>query len=205
LQMPSRRLLPSTSLATVRARPKVGRDCRSFRSSRRVGMHSVDLLGQTHRPRRVPASPRQAPSVRPIAHAVAPTIALHQPRNGESAPQGGSRLPIISLIPPRGHALPTSLGQRPGSRSRFNRPSRAPAAPRQARLWARLRMPSRRIPSSLATVRVRPKVGRDCRSFRSSCRVGMRTRGQKPGSLHAPIDRAERRPPHGKPRREPDC
>jgi hypothetical protein len=44
------------------------------------------------------ASAERAPSVGLVADAVAPSIAAQQLRSGESAPQGGSPPPIISLI-----------------------------------------------------------------------------------------------------------
>jgi hypothetical protein len=54
---------------------------------------------------RVESSHRRAsPTGPPIAQALAPSIVAQRPRSSESAPQRGSRSPIISLIPPGGNA-----------------------------------------------------------------------------------------------------
>jgi hypothetical protein len=53
---------------------------------------------------RAPAAPAQSASLGPSADAVAPNIAAHQRVTVRAQPQGGSRLPIISLILPGGHA-----------------------------------------------------------------------------------------------------
>jgi hypothetical protein len=106
LRMASRRISPPTSIAAVRVRPNVDRDCRSFRSCClprnahcRSGAWLAFVLQLTAASR--PAPGRVHRWVR-FADGLAPNFAAQQPRSGESATQRGSRLPIISLMLPAG-------------------------------------------------------------------------------------------------------
>jgi hypothetical protein len=72
--MPSRRVLPPSNVVTVRVRPNVGRDCRSF--------CSFCLAGRL---RSTEPSASRSRAMGPSADAVAANIAAQQRRNGESA------------------------------------------------------------------------------------------------------------------------
>jgi hypothetical protein len=120
VRMLSRRMLPPSGVATVRAHPKVGRERRSFRSLC-VGD------GPINRAERQPA--QAVPSVGSECGCCRAERCCPAACNGESAPQGGSRQPNVSLNLAVGHAPIDRAG-----RQRLQR---------NARRWARVRMPSR--------------------------------------------------------------
>jgi hypothetical protein len=94
---------------TVRARPKVGRDCRSFRSF--ASRARSDRLSQA------PAAPAHSPSLGPNADAVASSIAAQQRVAVRARPKVGRDCRSFRSF---------------AWRARSDRPSRAPAAPAQS-------------------------------------------------------------------------
>jgi hypothetical protein len=184
---------PPTSLAAVRARPNVGRDCQSFRSCRlpgnvhcRSGAWLAFVLRLT--------APSRLPQGEPIGGVdcgiVTPNFAAHQHRCGESATQRGSLLPIVSLMPPAGQR---ALSVRDLARVRAPIDRAQSAAPGRAHRWGRLRCRRAEFAahqhrcgesatqrgSRLPIVSLMPPAGQRALSVRGLARV------------RAPIDRAQ--------------
>jgi hypothetical protein len=102
LRMPSRRVLQPGCFAAVRARPNVGRACRSFRSFRPASDAHYGVRGLASVHVRIDRAESAAAERAPVG---APDDECHRveyfrqrPRSGESAPQRGSQPPIRPLI-----------------------------------------------------------------------------------------------------------
>jgi hypothetical protein len=116
-------------------------------------------------------------SVRPMTDAVAPSIAAQQPRSSESAPQPGSRSP---LIPPGGNAHYASEAC-----PAFVLPStEAETTTGELHRWARLRMRRAQYCRTSASQRRKHAPSRWCSPiiFRSFRRAATRTMRQRPAT-----------------------
>jgi hypothetical protein len=108
---------------------------------------------------RAPAAPARSPSLGPNADAVASNTAAQHRVTVRARPK---------QVATADHFAHSAW------RARSDRPSRAPAAPAQS---PSLGLSADAVAPNVAahqrvTVRARPKVGRDCRSFRSFCLAG---------------------------------
>jgi hypothetical protein len=152
----SRRILPHVRFAAVRARPKVGRRRRSFRSFRWAATRTMAVRGLA------PRSHSIRPS-RVSCGTVAPNIPCPASGAAVRARPNVSQTPVIRLVSYAHDRSETRLAfilhSTEPSRLRLDEPHR----------WTRSRIPSRQVlpPSSFAAVRARPNLGRRRRSFRS--------------------------------------
>jgi hypothetical protein len=150
--MPSRRVLRPSNVVTVIARAKVGRDCRSFRSFCRAGALQLNE----------PSAGRSS------------AIPVAGPECGCRRAEYCAPATVVTVIARAKVGRDCRSFRSFAGRARSNRPSRAPAAPAQS---PSLGPNADAVAPSIAaqqrvTVKASPKVGRDCRSFRSFCLAG---------------------------------
>jgi hypothetical protein len=122
--IPSRQVLPPSSFAAVRARPKVGRPCRSFRSFRPASdaHYGVRGLARMHvRIDRAESAAQSQPlSVRPMTNAIASSISASGLAAVRARPNVGRGCRSFRSF----RQASDAIGQRSGSCARSDRPSR---------------------------------------------------------------------------------